>query len=684
MKGTLEKRLLLLCFIALAITIAVNTGFSVESFRRQYREGILRRCSTLAVSLKSQVERVLALGLPLEQIDDLSERCATIAGNDPEISYALIENARGEILYSSSPLAFDPDKAKLVDTLGKDVSVLVSPVHGRIYDFSLPLYDFEDKLAGRVRIGFHEKVLKVLTGDHLLWSMVVLGGASAAVFIFMLLFLRRDLVMPVRRMCDAATGIASGDFNVKLPPMESRELSLLGNALSDMAKSLLQRDAELRNRYRELEDANRELQSSYQRLESLSGELGRSQEMFRTLLDDASDAILVFDEEDQVLMVNKSAERFFGLPRVRVERQKIHNFLEDIHCHNASLIASWYQSIRPGHASDTEIRFIHPHDRKLLVGWITGAAIVGRNNRRFVQMIVRDATREEEIREQLARAARELERLNQMKNSFLGLASHELKTPLTIIIGYVELLLNEMSERLDEGTREMLRHIARASERLSEIVRDMVDVSLLDNKTLELMSQEIDINQLVAGAAERAQESIRQRRQKLHLDLAEELPPVRCDQERMLQAVSNLIGNAIKFTPDYGLIRVRTRLVMRPRLPEKFAGEGEDGVCTVDNRLFPYAEIAVIDSGIGIAKEEQETIFDKFYEVGDVGEHFSGKTAFKGRGAGLGLTIVRGVVGMHGGAVWVESAGYDPERFPGSTFYILMPTVNAPPLDMPA
>ncbi len=676
MKGTLEKRLLLLCFFALAITIAVNTGFSVESFRRQYREGILRRCSTLATSLKGQVERVLALGIPLGQIEGLSERCQSVTANDPEISYCLIEDARGTVLYRSTTLMFDPANSKLAGHLSESVSVVDTAEFGRLYDLAVPLYDFEEKLAGRIRIGFQEKVLKVLTGEHLLWSLLVLGGASAAVFALMILFIRRDLVMPVRRMCATATTIAAGDFNVKLPPMESQELATLGDALSEMASSLLQRDVELRNRYRDLEEANRELQLSYEQLETMSADLGRSREMYRSLLDDASDAILVCDEDDRVLMINKSAEQFFGLPRIRVEGESIAAFLQDIRCHNFAELDAWYQAIRPGRASDTEIRFLQPFEKKLLVGWATGAAIVGKGGKRFVQMIIRDATREEEIRQQLERAARELERLNQMKNSFLGLASHELKTPLTIILGYVELLLNEMSSRLDEGTREMLRHISRASERLSEIVRDMVDVSMLDNRTLELMSQEVDVNSLVSNAVEKSREAIQQRRQKLHLDLAEDLPSVRCDQERMIQAISNILGNAIKFTPDFGLIRVRTRLVMRPRLPEKFADDGPGGVCAVNGTLHPYAEIAVIDSGIGIARNEQETIFDKFYEVGDVEEHSSGKIAFKSRGAGLGLTIVKGVVDMHGGTVWAESPGYDPERFPGSTFFILLPTVS--------
>jgi signal transduction histidine kinase len=180
---------------------------------------------------------------------------------------------------------------------------------------------------------------------------------------------------------------------------------------------------------------------------------------------------------------------------------------------------------------------------------------------------------------------------------------------------------------------------------------------------------------------ERAGEAVQRRRQKLRLDLADALPLVRCDQERMVQAFGNILGNAIKFTPDYGLIRISTRQVLRPRLPEKFSGEG--GVCPMNGGMHAYVEIAVMDSGIGIAGEDLETIFEKFYEVGAVEEHSTGKVTFKGRGAGLGLTIAKGVISLHGGTIWVESLGYDPERLPGSTFFILLPAAETPVLELP-
>lgn len=263
-----------------------------------------------------------------------------------------------------------------------------------------------------------------------------------------------------------------------------------------------------------------------------------------------------------------------------------------------------------------------------------------------------------------------------MKNSFLGLASHELKTPLTIIMGYADLLLSDREEPLDDDTLDLVRHIAKAGDRLSSIVRDMVDISLIDGQTIDLVSQDVDFNILVQRAVAKVEPFIQQREQILSLALASDLPLVKCDVERIIQAIGNVLGNAIKFTPNKGNIHVRTKMVQHPRQPEKFADNGRDGACMLSCEQVPYVEITICDKGIGIAESEQEAIFDKFHEIGDVEEHSTGKVAFKSRGAGLGLSIVKGIVGLHGGTVWVESPGHDPETMPGSTFYILLPAIE--------
>jgi len=678
MYKSLEKRIMIFSFLVLTLTIAVNTGFSVESYRRSYRDGILRRCATLTTSFKRQVESVLNLGLPLKDIDGLSQRCREIVENDPEIAYCVIEDNKGVFLFHSPLPLPEASQATFTARLSPDVAILETEHLGKIYDYSQPLYDFNDTLAGRLRIGFQEAILVRLTQEHLAWALLILGGAFVAVFSAVVLFARQDLVKPIKRLCGMATEVSSGNFSVTPPAMKTEELRLLSESLGQMARSLQDRDQEIRGSYRELENTNRELQQSYERLEGLSAELGRSREMYRSLLDDASDSILVCDDNDNVIMANKAAERFFGTPRARIEQRNLFNFLESIQCQGIERQFDVHQNVRPGQSVDSEIRFIRPVDNRALVGWAISSAIQGKDNKRFVQIIIRDATREEEARQQLERAAREMERLNQMKNSFLGLASHELKTPLTIIMGYNELLLNEMSHRMDEGALEMIRHIAKASDRLAEIVHDMVDVSMLDSKTLDLVSQEVDVNMLVRKTIEKATPYLQQRHQQLRLDLTNDLPLVRCDVDRMLQAVGNILGNAIKFTPDRGTITIRSRAVFRPRFPEKFAQNGSSGTCKLSQEEFPYVELAIIDTGIGIAEADQDEIFEKFYEVGEVEEHFSGKVAFKSRGAGLGLTIVKGVVALHGGAVWVESPGYDPEALPGSSFYVLLPASGHP------
>jgi signal transduction histidine kinase len=121
------------------------------------------------------------------------------------------------------------------------------------------------------------------------------------------------------------------------------------------------------------------------------------------------------------------------------------------------------------------------------------------------------------------------------------------------------------------------------------------------------------------------------------------------DPERLHQALRNILTNAIKYTPNQGKI-------------------------TVDGRLLPgFIEIIISDSGIGISREDQSLIFEKFSQLGQAALHSSGKTKFKGGGPGLGLPIARGIIEAHGGTIWVDSEGYDEINCPGSIFHILLP-----------
>jgi signal transduction histidine kinase len=270
----------------------------------------------------------------------------------------------------------------------------------------------------------------------------------------------------------------------------------------------------------------------------------------------------------------------------------------------------------------------------------------------------------QQVSDELSKAQGDLERLEKTKSDFIAVAAHELRTPLTIIEGYAS-MLKEMVPQLPGGSPSpgelYLKGINGGTRRLREIVDDMIDVSVIDNNMLSLNFQPIWINRLLEVAQHDVTEYIRERNQTLDVkNFSGSNEMTFGDGERLLQAFRNVITNAIKYTPDGGTI-------------------------VVDGRLLPgFVEITVTDTGIGIAPEYHTRIFEKFGRLGNVSLHSTGKTKFKGGGPGLGLPITKGVIEAHGGAIWVESEGYDEVRYPGSVFHILLPIRKSPPDDKTA
>jgi signal transduction histidine kinase len=168
---------------------------------------------------------------------------------------------------------------------------------------------------------------------------------------------------------------------------------------------------------------------------------------------------------------------------------------------------------------------------------------------------------------------------------------------------------------------------------------------------LSLNFQPVRISHTIGLLKTELKEVLEHREQSIEMpDFPENESWMYADNERIHQALRNVLANAIKYTPNKGRIIVRGRI------------------------LPGFIEITVTDTGIGISPENQTLIFEKFGQLGRVDLHSSGKTKFKGGGAGLGLPITRGIIEAHGGSIWVESEGYDEKKCPGSTFHILLPT----------
>ncbi len=258
---------------------------------------------------------------------------------------------------------------------------------------------------------------------------------------------------------------------------------------------------------------------------------------------------------------------------------------------------------------------------------------------------------------QLEQTRQNLEKLDKSKSDFIAVAAHELKTPLTLVEGYTA-MLRETIENPNGAVSAlaMVDGITNGAQRLRAIIDDMIDVSLIDNRLLSLNLQPVWINRLLNLLQTELKSALAERRQKLVLrDFPGANEMTFGDPERLLQVFRNVLVNAIKFTPDGGAIQV-------------------------DGRKLPgFIEVAVSDEGIGIDQQDLLIIFEKFSRLGNVSLHSSGKTKFKGGGPGLGLRIAKGIIEAHGGAIWVESNGYNEQVCPGSTFHILVPLHLEPP-----
>jgi signal transduction histidine kinase len=263
---------------------------------------------------------------------------------------------------------------------------------------------------------------------------------------------------------------------------------------------------------------------------------------------------------------------------------------------------------------------------------------------------------------EVARANRELARLEQVKTDFISIAAHELKTPLTLIQGYVnileDLLVDERSISLADGIR-------RGAERMNTIIEDMLDLSAIDTNRLSLFLEQVNLNKTIQLIVHQVDPTLREREQTIQTVDLDKLPLIEADVYRLHQIFTQLINNAIKYTPDGGYIVITGQTVEASR------------------SLPASVRITIKDTGVGIAPEDREKIFEKFYRVGSSDLHSTGQTKFMGAGPGLGLSIVKGLVEAHQGRITADSPGFDMQNYPGSTFVVTLPIQAMPRPGLP-
>jgi signal transduction histidine kinase len=258
-----------------------------------------------------------------------------------------------------------------------------------------------------------------------------------------------------------------------------------------------------------------------------------------------------------------------------------------------------------------------------------------------------------DMRRQLDEAKAYVQYLDKRKADFVAVAAHELKTPLTLIEGYAEIIRQSPLSQNSQAI-VLLDGIRGGIQRLREIIQDMIDVSLINLNLLKLHLQPVLLSSLFDIIESDVDAALEHR----NIDFAIERDSMPrqatyADPQRLLQVFQKVVSNAIKYTPNGGKVTIVAR------------------------ELPGFTDIVVADTGIGIDPSNIQYIFDVFSSQGDVALHSSGKTKFKGAGPGLGLAIAKGIIEAHGGSIWAVSPGYNEQTCPGSTFHIMIPMYSS-------
>lgn len=242
----------------------------------------------------------------------------------------------------------------------------------------------------------------------------------------------------------------------------------------------------------------------------------------------------------------------------------------------------------------------------------------------------------------------ELNRANQSKSEFVSFVAHELKNPLTSIRGYSDFLLGNVVGQLNEQQRNFLATIRNNAERMNTLVSDLNDVTKLQTNNMRIDPSPMDFHRVVTETLRPLEKQIADKEQKLVLDMADDLPLVQGDENRLIQVLTNLVSNAHKYTPQKGTITISAA-------PDSEMRDRKG------RQLPPLLHVRVTDTGIGMSQDDIDQLFTPYFRS-------QNPLAQEQLGTGLGLTITRGIIEQHHGEIWVESVLGE-----GTTFHFTIP-----------
>lgn len=483
---------------------------------------------------------------------------------------------------------------------------------GEVTDVFVPLI-YEGQYRGVLAIGTNPNPT-VVTSSHLtrdvtiavfvsIWAMVILGAVFNAL----------TITKPIKELLVGVKNISSGNFKQRVDLPLGGELGELIASFNEMAERL--------ECYEE------------QNIEELTAEKAK----LETLVSTIADGAILLDTNLQVVLTNPNACRLLGWEGKPIQDMNVLHLLPAPV--QAEITRPLYKIAKGEMREGAEFRIAlrEPVERTVRI-LLTTVLDLYRENVKGIAMTVQDITREAE--------------LNEAKSQFISNVSHELRTPLFNIKSFIETLYEYGEDLSEEERREFLETANRETDRLTRLVNDVLDLSRLESCKLYHF-EAVDLVQPIEQTLRTYQLNARDKGIELVQEIAPNLPPVLGNYDLLLQVFTNLVGNSLKFTELGGTVTIRAYL---PALQSETDDENNPELVEDTVGKPKQVRVEVVDSGIGIAPEDQEAIFDRFFRVEN--------RVHTLEGTGLGLSIVRNIIEKHHSKVNLHS-----EVGVGTTFW---------------
>lgn len=364
------------------------------------------------------------------------------------------------------------------------------------------------------------------------------------------------------------------------------------------------------------------LKKKLEKVEKEKKQISDEKERVDSVIRNLAEGLLVVDKSGKVVLMNPAAERMLGMKQAEKAGKPVAEGLQEGQM--VSMASGDLKDSEDHVSKKVEVMSLNDQTKRVLQA---STAVIENEDGHTVGMVsvLSDITRQKE--------------LDELKDKFVANVSHELRTPLVAIQKSLGLILEKELGEVNPEQKKFLDIAYRNIDRLSRLINDLLDVSKLEAGKMTLRPEPAPIKEMAQNIFSTMQTWVKDKKIQFKTELSDEKLMLECDPDRMTQVLTNLCGNAIKFTPEGGTITVDAKTVSDPKL--------SPGECI---------EIGIRDTGIGIAPEDCGRIFQKFEQVSLAQPQGVSST-------GLGLTIVKEIVELHGGRIWVESEVGKGSRF---------------------